>query len=208
MIHTLLSDSYESNAYVVASDRVCVIDPGIDPQRVLKHKCEYSIGTDVLINTHCHFDHVGANLGILGIGGVKAACHEYDAGAIETGDGSLQLAGLFGREAIRHWVDRRMRDGDVVDLGGIILEVIHTPGHTPGSMCLYEPESKSLFTGDTVFADGVGRTDLKGGSIDDLEESVRKLVDLADERGIEKIYPGHGNTTTGEEIKKIYETYF
>ncbi|MFH1055350.1 MAG: MBL fold metallo-hydrolase [Candidatus Altiarchaeota archaeon] len=208
MIRSLLSDSVESNAFLVVSDKVCVIDPGIDHARVLNHKVEYSIGMDVLINTHCHFDHVGANPRVLESGSVSALCHGLDAIALESGDDSLQLASLFGSPAVKHKVDRMLSDGDIVDLGGASLEVIHTPGHTRGSICLYEPESKSLFSGDTVFSDGVGRTDCKGGSIYELEESLKKLMQLSEERGIEKLYPGHGQIGTGDDIKKVYKMFF
>jgi hydroxyacylglutathione hydrolase len=208
VIHSLLSDSVESNAYLVVSDKVCVIDPGIDHARVLNHKVEYSIGIDVLINTHCHFDHVGANPKVLESGSVSALSHGLDAIALESGDDSLQLASLFGSRAVKHKVDRMLSDGDVVDLGSVTLEVLHTPGHTKGSICLYEPDSKSLFSGDTVFSDGVGRTDFKGGSVYELEESLKKLMSLVEKRGVEKLYPGHGQTGTGDDIKKVYDMFF
>jgi hydroxyacylglutathione hydrolase len=208
VIHSLLSDSMESNAYVVVADRVCVIDPGINAERVLKRGREYNIRIDVLINTHCHFDHVGANPGILGAGSVEALCHVSDAEALVRGDGSMQLANLFGVEAVMHGVDQRLQEGDAIDLGGVRLEVLHTPGHTPGSISLYEPGSKSLFTGDTVFADGVGRTDFKGGSWDELKESVKRLADFVAEREVERVYPGHGPVGSGEDVARVYDRYF
>jgi hydroxyacylglutathione hydrolase len=208
VIHSLLSRSSDSNAYIVVSDKVCVIDPGIDPQRVLNQIRDYNIRIDVLINTHCHFDHVGANLGVLNSGSVKAVCHEFDAAALESGDGSLQLSGFFDSAPVKHAVDRTLSDGDVVDLGGLALEVIHTPGHTAGSVCLFEPESRSLFSGDTIFADSVGRTDLKSGSFSDLEASVRRLAEFATERDVDKVYPGHGPIFPGQGIREIFKTYF
>ncbi len=208
MIHSLLSTSMESNAYVVSCERTCVIDPGLDASRVLNHVGEDNIGIDVLINTHCHFDHVGANPGILKMFSPEVSAGECDAGALETGVDGLQLASLFGAEPVRHRVDRRLRDGDVVDLGGVALEVLHTPGHTPGSICLYERGSGSLFTGDTVFATGVGRTDFQGGSWDDLEESLRRLEEFVDAEGVETFYPGHGPPAKAEAVKKVGRLYF
>jgi hydroxyacylglutathione hydrolase len=208
VIQSLLSRSSESNAYIVVSDKVCVIDPGIDPQRVLNQIRDYNIRIDVLINTHCHFDHVGANPGVLKSGSVKAMCHEFDAMALESGDGSLQLSNLFDCDPVKHTVDRSLSDGDVVDLGGLALEVIHTPGHTAGGVCLFEPESRSLFTGDTVFTDSIGRTDLKGGSYTDLEASVRRLAEFSLERDVGKVYPGHGSVFPGGGIMEVLETYF
>jgi hydroxyacylglutathione hydrolase len=208
VIYCLEGFSAESNAYFVVSDKACVIDPGIDPVRVLNHSRDYNIRIDVLINTHCHFDHVGANLGVLSSGKVDAFCHPVEAPALEKGDGSLQLSGLFGMEPVCHRVDRVLSDGDIVDLGGVTLEVIHTPGHTAGSICLFEPESKSLFSGDTVFADSVGRTDFKGGSSYELERSVRRLAGFAAERDVANVYPGHGQAFDAGNIGQILEVYF
>jgi hydroxyacylglutathione hydrolase len=208
VIHSLLSRSAESNAYLVVSDKVCVIDPGIDSQRVLNQICDYNIRIDVLINTHCHFDHVGANLGVLKSGSVKALCHEFDSVALESGDGSLQLSDFFGLAPVEHQVDRVLSDGDVIDLGGITLEVIHTPGHTAGSLCLFEPATRSLFSGDTVFADSVGRTDLKSGNFKDLKDSIKRLLDVSSEREVDNVYPGHGPVFPGSYIGGIFKTYF
>lgn len=208
MIHCLRSDFADSNAYIIVADKVCVVDPGIDPTRVMNHNRDYDIGIDVLINTHCHFDHVGANPDILKSGGMSTLCHVSEASVYVDGDGSMQLAHLFNRMPVRHQIDRALSDGDIIDLGGIKLEVIHTPGHTPGGICLFEPFSKSLITGDTVFADGVGRTDFKGGNISELERSLKKLVKFATERGVKKILPGHGPEGTARDIKKNLEIFF
>jgi hydroxyacylglutathione hydrolase len=208
VISVLPGGSLESNAYLVMSDKVCVIDPGIYPARVLNHIRDYNIRIDVLINTHCHFDHVGANPGVLDAGSVKSLCHCFDAPALEAGDPSLQLSGFFGMEPVRHPIDRMLSEGDVVDLGGTVLEIVHTPGHTAGSICVFEPESRSLFTGDTVFAGSVGRTDLKGGSSGDLEESVGRLADYAEERDVASYYPGHGPAAGGEGIRAVWGAFF
>ena len=208
VIVPFLSDSFESNAYLVVGDRCCVIDPGINPDNVLIHSREYNIIPDVLINTHCHFDHVGAVPELVKAGFSSVFTHIECAPALECGDDSLQLASLFGAEPIFCKVSRKLAGEDVIDVGGVILEVIHTPGHTRGSICLYEPESMSLITGDTVFKEGVGRTDLKGGSLAELEKSINALVGLVEERGVEKIYPGHGPVGCGEDIIRAYEEYF
>ena len=198
----------ESNAYLVLGDRVCVVDPGINPSKVLNHSRDYNIRMKVLINTHCHFDHIGANPDILKSGKISAYCHELEASVYEKGDDSMQLAGLFGMEPVMHPIDRTLSDGDIIDLGGVTLEVVHTPGHTPGSICLLEPESGYLITGDTVFADGVGRTDFRGGSVDELEQSVRKLSAFVKERGVKRILPGHGPEAGLDVIEKNLETFF
>ncbi len=208
MIFELAADSMESNAYVVSAEATAVIDPGITLQRFSEHSREYNTSTQSLINTHAHFDHVGANEGILGLGEVEAICHGFAADALESGDDSIQLAGVFGKDPVRHEVARRVKDGDIIDLGGLVLEVIYTPGHSQGSICLYEPASKSLFSGDTVFVGSIGRSDLKSGNIKELERSVERLVNLVNERGVYMLYPGHGPTGTGEDILKVQKMFF
>ncbi|MFH0862790.1 MAG: MBL fold metallo-hydrolase [Candidatus Altiarchaeota archaeon] len=198
----------DSNAYLVIGDRACVVDPGINPARVLNHSRDYNIRMKVLINTHCHFDHVGANPDILKSGEIAAYCHESEASVYERGDGSMQLAGHFGKQPVKHQIDRALSGGDIVDLGGLMLEVLHTPGHTPGCICLFEPDSGTLITGDTVFADGVGRTDFKGGSIDDLEESLKRLAKFVEERNVKRILPGHGPEGTGDDVAEALESFF
>jgi hydroxyacylglutathione hydrolase len=208
VIYPVLSNSFESNTFIVVGDRACVIDPGINPRRVLSKFDEYNIEADILINTHCHFDHTGADAKVLELGGIKLGVHDRDATAIESGDDSLILASLFGRDTVKLTVDLKLKDGDVIDLGGVRLEVVHTPGHTPGSMCLYEPQNRSLFTGDTVFRDGLGRTDFPGSSRRDMKKSVERLVELHEKKGVSKIFPGHGHIGRGSDILRIYESFF
>jgi hydroxyacylglutathione hydrolase len=208
MIWPLLSDSMESNAYILAGEKTCVIDPGISPNRVLDFNQEYSISTDVLINTHCHFDHVGACPGIIGSGQVSLLMHESGADFMESGVDGMQLAGLFGCEPVRVPVDVRLRDGAIIDLGGVCLEVLHTPGHTPDGICLYEPDSKSLFSGDTLFKGGVGRTDFMGGDAVELRASIQRLLDLSRSRGINVIYPGHGPAASEKDIDYVLKSFF
>jgi hydroxyacylglutathione hydrolase len=135
-----------------------------------------------VINTHGHFDHVGGNGYFLN---AKVAIHELDAPILELGDEELSFASFFNGKIRPRPVDRRLKDGDLING----LRVIHTPGHSPGSICLYDESGKVLFSGDTIFADGIGRTDLPGGSDEDMKKSLEKLRGLK----IEKLFPGHGN---------------
>ncbi len=138
-----------------------------------------------LVNTHAHFDHVGGNGYFVN---AKVAIHEIEAPVLEKGDSELSQAKFFDGKLHPRPVDRRLKDGDKVKLNGVEFQVIHTPGHSPGSICLYNPGQKTLISGDTVFADGVGRTDVPGGDPDILAESLEKLAKLK----VEKILPGHG----------------
>jgi len=207
MICELLGRGSECNCFLVAGDRLAVIDSG-NPKAVLDKVEGLDIPTSYLINTHYHFDHV-LGLPVLKekLGG-KVTLHEADAALLEKCDDRFVMSYLFQEKCPKIKVDLRLKGGEVLDLGGIKLAVIHTPGHSPGGICLYEPASKTLFSGDTVFADGVGRTDFPGGDSELLKGSVEKLLALYDSRGINRILPGHGPEAKGEVLRNIYKEYF
>lgn len=181
-----LSD-IDSNIYILGDT---VIDAGTgfnftrlqDLLNVMKKKLD-DFGQ--VINTHAHFDHIGGNGFFFN---AKVALHEADAEVLEKGDAEASLADFFDGRLRARQVERKLKEGDKVMAGGKELEVIHTPGHTPGSICLYDRKTKTLFSGDTVFADGVGRTDTPGGDHVALQESLNKLARL----DVERIMPGHG----------------
>ena len=214
-IYPIMSNSYGSNCYLISGKRTVLIDSGVNPEGILQKINELNIGIDYLINTHCHYDHIGGNLSILKIlneipGKIhtRILVHELDAHAMETGDDRMILASSFGTKCPKMHVDMKLNDKDNIYLGDIELKVIHTPGHTRGGICLYEPESKSLFSGDTVFAEGIGRTDFPGGNWSDLDESIQKILKLNDAQGITTLYPGHGRIGSGDDIKQVYGMYF
>lgn len=207
MIYPIISRSYESNCYIVVGKQTALIDSGIDPEGIFKKIDKLNISIDFLINTHCHYDHIGADLEIVKRTGAKICVHKDDAEVMENGDNSRILFDLFGNDkGIR--VDLKLDDGQVIDLGNLELNIIHTPGHTPGGICIYEPKSKSLFSGDTIFSEGVGRTDLSGGNPSDLKKSIEKILGIERISGIEKLYPGHGPIGSGDDIERIYGEYF
>ncbi len=138
-----------------------------------------------VVNTHCHFDHTGGNGYFLE---AKVAAHEIDSSVIETGDMEKSVADYFNGNPKPKTVTRKLKEGDVLPMGTMELKVIHTPGHTPGSICLYDEKSGTLFSGDTVFADGFGRYDLPGGDKASLKASLEKLSKLK----INRLFPGHG----------------
>jgi glyoxylase-like metal-dependent hydrolase (beta-lactamase superfamily II) len=181
-----LSD-IDSNIYIIGDT---VIDAGTgfnftrlqDFLKVMKRKLD-DFGQ--VINTHAHFDHIGGNGFFFN---AKIACHENDAQIIEDGDSELCLADFFEGNLKPRPVATKLKEGDTINAGGTELQVIHTPGHTPGSICLYDKATKTLFSGDTVFADGVGRTDTPGGDPEALQESLNKLAKLQ----VSQIFPGHG----------------
>ncbi len=201
-----MSDSYGSNSYLVVDKKTALIDAGIDSSRIAEKIEELGVGLDFLINTHCHFDHIGGNRLLKERFGPKIAMHEIDADAIRKNK-KATLYEMIDACVPLTLVDIRLSGGDILNLGKTRLEVIHTPGHTMGSICLYEPGSRSLFSGDTVFSGGVGRADM-GGDWEELGQSIRALVKLTEERGIETIYPGHGPADCGDSIEETYNTYF
>lgn len=207
MIVPVMSLGDACNCFIVSGNKGAIIDAG-NPRLVLDKVRNLSIGIDYLLTTHYHFDHVSGLVYLKeNLGGVVAV-HGADASALEKADTSRVLSYLFDAPCPTVSVDWKLKEGDVIDLGGFVLEVIHTPGHTPGGICFYEPASKSLFSGDTVFDGCVGRTDFEGGSNRDLKKSVEKLVRLYEKRGVETVYPGHGPLFKGRDLEGIYEEYF
>jgi hydroxyacylglutathione hydrolase len=179
--------SYDSNAYLIDARRKTLVDAGMDSVRVLR---EISGGLDLIILTHCHYDHIGAVPGIVEATGASVAMHEKDLALLRSGGAGS--AAIFGAPRPEFDVDIVLRDGEAIDLGDASLQVIPTPGHTPGSICLYDKGTKWLFTGDTVFEGGsFGRTDL-GGNTGEMIRSLEKLTKM----DVSMLYPGHGGVVT------------
>lgn len=177
-----------SNVYAIGG--TALIDTGCDEEGLLKKLKENGIGRDsirLIVNTHCHFDHVSCNRLFPK---AEVCMHAIEAGNAERLGSEVIRAGLKIR------VDRRLKDGEEIEIPGgkERLKVIHTPGHTAGGICLLLGDM--LFTGDTVFLGAVGRTDLPTGSAAELEKSVRKLAKIP----FRTIYPGHGPSAEKSEV--------
>ena len=175
-----------------ATGQGVVVDPGDDADRILAQVQQHGLKIVAIINTHGHFDHVGANRQLTQATGAPLYIHQADAPMLERVAKTAAMYGLPGENSPQP--DHLLEDGMLIEFGTHRLQVIHTPGHTPGGCCLYlEPENK-LIAGDTLFADGVGRTDLPGGSHQQLVASIKtRLFILPDQV---QVYPGHGPTTT------------
>ncbi len=187
-----------SNCYLIVDGFAVLIDTGCD-ERILHSLRKIGLPPEavrMVINTHCHFDHVGCNELFTE---AQICLHSADARQIEEMNDAVTLAGLFKREILPK-VDRHLKDGDVIRMRTGTLTVIHTPGHTAGSISILT-STGVLFSGDTVFADAVGRWDLPTGNPDLLKRSLQLLAI----KKFLQLYPGHGPPTTKNKIKSVLE---
>ncbi|KYK36156.1 MAG: MBL fold metallo-hydrolase [Theionarchaea archaeon] len=201
MIHKLLSYTMASNVFIIEDDTTIMIDSGMGlTERVPKTAKEKGLTIDIIIDTHCHVDHIGGNKFFPD---AKIYAHELDAPDIETG--SLKTLWDFGFEQpMKFPVAKKLKEGDIISSGAYQLQVIHTPGHTEGSISLYEPEGKILFSGDCVFDMGIGRMDFPTGNPKQMMQSLQKLLKF----DIEEIYAGHGGIGNKDSIRTGLEFYF
>ena len=183
----------ETNCYLVYCEetRACaVIDPGADHEKIVSTIADLELKPVIVLNTHGHVDHIGANSDIVQKYAVPLAMHAADAGLLQVSE-NIELSLLLGARSSPP-PDRLLADGEEVGFGRASLRVVHIPGHTPGSIGFLH--GNVLFSGDTIFCGGVGRTDLPGGSWKDLERSIRERVLTLPADTV--VLPGHGPWTT------------
>ncbi len=197
----LVVGELETNCYLIACKRTkkaVVIDPGGEEEvdLVLNFLQENNFDLKYIINTHGHIDHIAGNNLLKAKTEALLLIHRLDADMLV--DANKNFSSFVGKEICSPPADKLLEEGDEISLGTLNLIVIHTPGHTPGGISLVL--NNIVFTGDTLFAGGIGRTDLPGGSYQDLIKSINeKLLILGDDK---IIYPGHGpDSTIGEERK-------
>ena len=177
-------------AYCENTKKAVIIDPGGDAAKILAAVSREGLLVEAIINTHGHADHVLANVKVQEATGAPLWIHSADADML--GSGSRNLSAFLGGATSCGKADRLLTDGEVLPIGDFSLTVLHTPGHTPGGISLLF--DKTVFVGDTLFAESIGRTDFPGGSYSQLINSIKtKLMTLDDEV---KAYPGHGPATT------------
>jgi hydroxyacylglutathione hydrolase len=186
-----------ANCYILYCEKTmegAVIDPGGNAQDIINIIKREKIKIVSIINTHGHADHIGANDEIKEYTGAPVLIHREDAAMLTSSQGNLSM--YIGNNLICQAADRFLADKEIIQVGKIEIQVLHTPGHTPGGICL--KANDVVFSGDTLFEQSVGRSDFPGGSHSQLVNSIKeKLLVLPDAT---KILPGHGvGTTIGDE---------
>jgi len=180
-----------------------VVDPGGDVESIIRAVRRHDLAIRYIINTHGHFDHVGGNRQAVAAFGAPLLIHQADAPML---DRVVDVGRMYGIQCESSPpADGFLAEGMEIGFGEYRMKVLHTPGHTPGGCCLYLAQESKVITGDTLFADSIGRSDFPGGSHDQLLESIRsKLFTLPDDVAA---YPGHGpETSIGHE--KSHNPYF
>jgi glyoxylase-like metal-dependent hydrolase (beta-lactamase superfamily II) len=196
IIKKLVVGPLENNCYIIADENTkegLVVDPGDEPDRILDLIHENKFQLKYIVCTHAHFDHVAAVPEIKEETKAKIVLHIDDLAIYRS---TKDQAAAWGYE-VGPLPEPEMfvSEGDVLEAGDLRFEILHTPGHSPGGICLYG--EGILITGDTLFAGSVGRTDLYGGDIKELKISFKRLMSLSDDV---KVFPGHGpESTIGKE---------
>lgn len=199
-IRSLVVGEVATNCYLAENKETketLVIDPGDEMRRIDDMITGNGLRPAAILLTHGHFDHVMAAEALAEKYGIEIYALEKEKETLE--DPNLNLCGMIGRFEVYH-ATKYVREGELLNLAGFSIRVIHTPGHTPGGCCYYIEEEKTLFSGDTLYAGTVGRTDFPKGSMRELLAGIRgKLLILPEDTSV---YPGHmGITTIGEEKK-------
>lgn len=186
---------FAANCYIVGSSTTkegMIVDPGAEPERILETVKQTGLSISLIVITHAHIDHVGALRQVQRSTGAQFAIHEAEKGLVLSAP--IRMLTSLGVSPIKSppRPDRLLKDGDRIDIGDLHFEILHTPGHSAGGICL--SGHGVVFSGDTLFNLGIGRTDFPGMSRQRLMKSIHeKLMVLPDET---IVYPGHGPPTT------------
>jgi len=202
-IKRLVVGPLEENCFIVVDEKTketMIIDSGDEPDRIIEIIKENNCRVKYIVCTHAHFDHVGAITDIKKETGAKIVVHKDER---EIYEGARDQAAFWGYELEPlPEPDVFVAEGDKLQIGDLKFEILHTPGHSPGGISLYCESEKNVFTGDTLFAGSVGRTDFHGGDMNKLKKSFVRLMALPEDT---KVYPGHGpSSSIGDEKKNNF----
>jgi hydroxyacylglutathione hydrolase len=186
--------AFETNCYIIGCEKTkegAVVDPGFEAEKILKRVEKLGLNIRKIILTHGHVDHIGALAEVQQATGAKVLIHAEDAGMLT--DSRKNLSTFAGRGLNFKEADRLLQEGDIIKVGNVEIDVIHTPGHTKGGISL-KCSPDILLTGDALFAGSVGRSDFPGGSHTQLINSIKnKLLVFPPDT---KVFPGHGPAST------------
>ena len=200
-INTNLGDP--TNCYILAdeeSKECMIVDPAGEPERIIEMINILKVKLKYIYLTHCHGDHIGAVNEVKNALGGKVLIHRIESENLNNPE--VNLSWYIGMNSIELEADSRVDDGDLIHIGNVEFKVLHTPGHTNGSSCLYCEKETFLFSGDTIFRGTWGRTDLPTGNLEEIINSITTKIINLPEKTI--IYPGHGKSTLIQEEKPIY----
>ncbi|MFC1719355.1 MBL fold metallo-hydrolase [Candidatus Poribacteria bacterium] len=192
IIQTFSVGPMQANCYILGCEgtrSALVIDPGDEDARIISALNENKLQLELIVNTHGHVDHIVANEGLKEATSAQLCIHSADADMLVNPRENLSF--FIGEQVFSPAADLTLADGDILEVGTLKIEVIHTPGHSQGSICLLVDDC--IFTGDLLFAGGIGRYDFPGSSYEDLMNSLKKVMSLDDDL---VVYPGHGPATT------------
>jgi hydroxyacylglutathione hydrolase len=194
IVKTLPVGELQANCHIVGCEvtkQGAIIDPGDEADRILKAVQELGLKVRYVLLTHAHFDHIAAARQVVEATGASLGLHPDDFPLLNAGGGA-PFFGLPAPPAAEP--DLRLRAGQEIAVGELRLRVLHTPGHSPGHVTFYEAQEGAVFDGDVLFAQGIGRSDLPGGSYEALMQSINQtLMSLPDET---LVYSGHGPVTS------------
>jgi len=192
----------QTNCYIVINNETkgCfIIDPGASGMQLAEKLKQDNLNPVAVLLTHGHFDHVGAAEELAKEFDIKIYAHEAERDTLA--DPKKNVSWMIGANESYH-ADAFLKDNEIINLADFEIKVLHTPGHTEGGCCYYVPEEHIVFSGDTLFADSVGRTDFPGGSMSQIVRSIQeKLLTLSEAGNLETdimVYPGHNDPTTIE----------
>ena len=203
IIEILVVGMLQTNCYLLGDEKTrqaVVIDPGGDSERIVSRIQQLGLNLVAILNTHGHFDHIMEAWALKQRLGGEIYLHSKDETIFQQSMAGMGSLFAPNRRATSGTIDCHLAEGDSLVFGPIRLQVMETPGHSPGHVSLHFPEAGVIFVGDTLFAGSIGRTDLPGGSYSQLIRSVREKIFPLDGKTI--VYPGHGPKTTVEYEKK------
>ena len=196
-VNTIILGAYETNCYILRDSETAkdclIIDVGLEPGRLIDFLRQKKLNPVAAVLTHGHIDHIAGIAALRAeFGDIKVYIHKLDAKMLT--EAKSNLSAMTGGQFSTEPANFSLEQESIIEQAGIKLRVLHTPGHTPGGICLYSKDERIVFTDDTLFAGSIGRTDFPGGGMSQLVQSItEKLFTLPDET---KVYPGHGPVTT------------